>query len=63
MPWIEDYQAWENTAEGLISVFKSLGLESGNIGLVGHRDLVPAINAKLPKLKFTDVMLSIVGTE
>jgi len=60
MPWIEDYQAWENTAEGLITVFKSRGLESGTIGLVGHRDLVPAINAKLPKLKFTDAMLSLL---
>ncbi len=59
-PWIEDYQAWENTAEGLISVFKSRGLESGTIGLVGHRDLVPAITAKLPKLNFKDVMLSLL---
>ena len=60
LPWIEDYQAWENTAEGLVSVFKSRGLESGTIGLVGHRELVPAINAKLPKLKFQDVMLTLL---
>ena len=43
IPWIEDYRAWENTAEGLISVIKSRGLGNSTIGLVGHKDPVLAM--------------------
>ncbi|MDD5189740.1 MAG: M24 family metallopeptidase [Dehalococcoidales bacterium] len=60
LPWIENYQAWENLAEGLISAFKSLGLEKGVIGLAGHWSLVPAVTAKLPDLKFQDAMLPLL---
>ncbi len=56
-PWIEDYQSWENIANGLVSVLKSKGLEKGTIGMVGHADLIPAIKDKIPGLNFKDVFI------